>query len=298
MLTTRRRRLVGLLALALVWTATPATEAASGDCQKVNNPWCSASGSTPGGSGANGTGTGGGGSGCSWGGQPFPCTDPEFGSYLGNGCYWKQVSTQAGMPPPAGQDPSKGVWGVKSCYTAPGSGAVMQMYWWRVNAAPTVDPAVLARRALAKLQLLGAQIVVAPQPGGAGAVGLPVWLATTVTPQTWGPASASESEGGVTVTVTARASRIVWQMGDGGTVSCNNPGTVYAPRYGMAASPTCGYVYARPSSTPAHPHGRYTITATTYWTVDWAGGGQTGVLTPTSQAQTSVEIGEVQVVGQ
>jgi hypothetical protein len=161
-----------------------------------------------------------------------------------------------------------------------------------------VDPAQLAQRALAKVHLLGARMVVAPQSGGAGAVGLPVWLSTAVSALTWGPVSASESEGGVTVTITARASRIVWQMGEGGTVSCANPGTAYEPRFGMAASPTCGYVYSRPSSTTAHPHGRYTITATTYWTVDWAGGGQSGVLSPTSQAQTSVEIGEVQVVAQ
>lgn len=226
------------------------------------------------------------------------CTDPDYGTYLGNGCYFAPFVPQPSTRPPSGDDPSKGVWGVKSCYMAPGSEAVTQLYVWRRNPVPAVDPAVLARRALAKVHLLGARIVVAPQPGGAGAVGLPVWLATAVTPQTWGPVSAGETQGGVTVTITARASRIIWQMGDGGTVSCEGPGTAYEPRFGMAASPTCGYVYVRPSSTPAHPHGRYTIIATTYWTVDWAGGGQTGVLTPTSQAQTSVEIGEVQVVGQ
>ena len=33
-------------------------------------------------------------------------------------------------------------------------------------------------------------------------------------------------------------------------------------------------------------------------TVDWAGGGQTGVLNPTSQSQTSVEIGEIPVLVQ
>jgi hypothetical protein len=228
----------------------------------------------------------------------MPCTDPDYGTYLGNGCYFAPYASQPTTRPPSGDDPSKGVWGVKSCYTAPGSGVVMQLIMWRRSPTPTVDPAVLARRALAKLQLLGAQIVVAPQPGGAGAVGLPVWLSTAVTDGTWGPQRASESEGGVTVTITARASRIVWSLGDGNSVACANPGTAYEPRFGMAASPTCGYVYARPSSTPAHPHGRYTITATTYWTVDWAGGGQSGVLTPTSQASTSVEIGEVQVVAQ
>ncbi|HEY6795930.1 MAG TPA: hypothetical protein VI248_14735 [Kineosporiaceae bacterium] len=156
----------------------------------------------------------------------------------------------------------------------------------------------VAQRALAKLHLSGAQIVVAPQASGAGAVGLPVWLSTAVTTGTWGPQQASDTEGRITVSINARASRIVWRMGDGGSVSCANPGTAYEPRFGMAASPTCGYVYAAPSSTLAHPHARYTITATTYWTVTWAGDGQNGGMTPTSQAQTSVEIGEVQVVSQ
>ena len=80
--------------------------------------------------------------------------------------------------------------------------------------------------------------------------------------------------------------------------TCANPGTPYDPKYGMSASPTCPYTYPVPSSTTAHPHDRFTITATTYWTVNWSGGGQTGVLNPTSQSQTSVEIGEIPVVVQ
>jgi hypothetical protein len=188
---------------------------------------------------------------------------------------------------------------VKSCYTAPGSGVVTQLYQWRKNASAAPDPAQIAQRALAKIHLLGAQFGIAPRPSGSGAVGLPVWLWTAVNAGTWGPQSASDTEGEVTVTITARASRIVWSMGDGGNaVTCAGPGTPYAARYGMAASPTCGYVYARPSRTAADPNGRYTITATTFWAVTWVGGGQSGVLHPTSQAQTSIAVGEVQVVGQ
>lgn len=289
--------LAPLLAVALLWLAAGPAEA-DGQCTASTAPWCTSNGSAPGTPAGGGANTGGHGAGCTWNGQPVPCTDPGFGSYLGNGCYWQPLVPQPHVVPPSGDNPSKGVWGVKSCYTAPGSGVVMQLYVWRRNPAPTMTPAQIARLALAKLHLLGAQIVVAPQPGGAGTVGLPVWLSTTVTTGTWGPQHASDTEDGITVAITARASRIVWALGDGSTVSCANPGTAYESRFGMAASPTCGYVYALPSSTPAHPHGRYTITATTYWTVTWAGGGQTGVLTPTSQAQTSVEIGEVQVVGQ
>jgi hypothetical protein len=298
MLTRPRLLFAPILAAAMVWSVVGVAHAAGGGgCDTSTQPWCSTNGSGSGASPGSGN-SGGGVGGCSWNGQPIPCTDPDYGTYIGNGCYFAPYSPQPTTVPPSGSDPTTGLWGVKSCYTAPGSGAVMQLIEWRRNPAPSMTAAQIAQLALAKLHLLGAQIVVAPQPGGAGAVGLPVWLSTVMTAGTWGPQTASDTEGDITVTITAQASRIVWSMGDGGTVPCGNPGTPYDPKFGMAASPACGYVYAVPSSTPAHPHGRYTITATTFWTVTWTGDGQSGVLTPTSQAQTSVEIGEVQVVGQ
>ena len=297
---TRGRIIAALMIAVGLVLAVPAPARAGGTCDPTTDPWCSSNGSGPGGGGGNGGGGGGGGggAGCTWNGQTVPCQDPQFGTYMGNGCYWKALVPAPIEPPPGGQDPTKGAWGVRSCYTAPGSGVVMQMYWWMDNAAVGPTPAQLAAQALAKIHLLGAQIGIAPQPGGSGAVGLPVWLWTAVTPNTWGPLSASATGGGITVTVTAKASRIVWNMGDGDQVTCANPGTPYDPKYGMSASPTCPYTYPVPSSTTAHPHDRFTITATTYWTVNWSGGGQTGVLNPTSQSQTSVEIGEIPVVVQ
>jgi hypothetical protein len=295
------RRLIAVMilaALASIVLAGPAAADGGGDCDHNPDPSCI----TWGGGGGNdggGSGSGGGsGGGCSWQGQSVPCQDPDYGYYVGGGCYWQALNPAPVAAPPAGKDPAKGAWGVRSCYTAPNSGVATQVYYWMddPNAGPT--PAELAQQALAKIHLLGARIGIAPRPGGSGAVGLPVWLWTAVTPGTWGPLSASASGGGITVTVTAKASRIVWRMGDGGQVVCANPGTAYQARHGMASSPTCGYTYSTPSSTTAHPHGRYTITATTYWTVNWSGGGQTGVLNPTSQSQTNVEIGEIQVVGQ
>jgi hypothetical protein len=222
-----------------------------------------------------------------------PCDDPEFGFYIGDGCYWKAYDPQpVDHPPPGGQDPKDGRWGVKSCYLAPGSTRVTQLNYWLENPTTGPTPNELAQHALAKIHLSGAEIGTASK----SKVGLPVWLWTAVTPSTWGPLSASASGGGVTVNVTAKATSIVWDMGDGTRVTCANPGTAYAASYGAASSPSCGYTYAVPSSTADHPHDRYTITATTYWSVTWAGGGESGTLTPTSQAQTSVEIGEIQVV--
>jgi hypothetical protein len=272
-----------------------------GECDEAVNPDCRVEGSRPGG-GGNGGGSGGG-TGCPWNGVQVPCTDPDFGVYIGGGCYWERLNpVPVGATPPDGKDPGKGAWGTRSCYLAPGAQHVQQITYWLEDPQDGPTPAELAQQALAKIRLLGARIGVTPDPGGSGVVGLPVWLWTAVTPGTWGPLSASASGGGITVTITARAQRIVWAMGDRDSGRhpkiCHNPGTPYQPRYGNSMSPTCGYRYTVPSVTAANPNGRYTVTATTHWRVDWSGGGQSGVLTPTSQSQTSVRIGENLVVGQ
>lgn len=272
-----------------------AVQAAGGDCDRDPNPTCITFGGTGGLSGA-GHGSSGGSGGCTWQGISVACTDPDFGFYMGGGCYWRAIEPSPDFPPPAGKDPSTGAWGVQSCYLHPGGSAVDQVNFWLDDPSATVTPAQLAAQALAKIHLLGSEIGVAPDPSGVGAVGLPVWLWTAVTPGTWGPLSASASAGGITVSITARAHRIVWDMGDGHHITCNNPGTRYRPSYGDSESPTCGYVYSSPSSTIANPGGRYTITATTAWTATWAGGGQTGTLSPKSRSQASVEIGEIQVL--
>jgi hypothetical protein len=289
------RVFVALLLTAGLGVLTPATARADpADCDKTTNPYCQVEG---GGSGGGGGGSGGGGAGCFFKGQQVPCSDPDFGFYTGGGCYWQALSPPPDYPPPDGRDATKGAWGVRTCYREPGGHEVTQVYQWLDTPPGGPTPAQLAQQALAKIHLLGAQIGMTPDPNGSGAVGLPVWLWTAVTPGTWGPLSASASGGGITVTITAKAQRIAWQMGDGQIRTCDNPGTPYEDRFGNSMSPTCGYRYNLPSATAANPSGRYTVTATTYWQVDWSGGGQTGVLNPTSQSQTSVRIGEIPVVG-
>ena len=59
-------------------------------------------------------------------------------------------------------------------------------------------------------------------------------------------------------------------MGDGTTVVCTKRGTPYADSFGRRSSPDCGHTYTR--------QGRYTVRATSYWIVDWAGIGQTGTI--------------------
>jgi hypothetical protein len=295
---TRRLLIVALLGVGF-GLLVPAVAAANPGCDTTSDPFCQADGAAPGRPDGEGGGGGGGGQGCAFAGHPMPCTDPDYGFYIGDGCYWKRLDPPpAALAPLPGKDPTTGGWGIESCYSEPGGDNVQQRYSWLENPPGGPTPAELAQQALAKIQLRGAQIGITPDPNGSGAVGLPVWLWTAVTPGTWGPVSASASGGGITVTITAKAHRIVWTMGDGQSTTCDNPGTPYEAGFGNSMSPTCGYRYTVPSANGANPDGRYTVTATTYWRVDWSGGGQSGVLTPTSQSQTSVRIGEIAVVGQ
>jgi hypothetical protein len=101
----------------------------------------------------------------------------------------------------------------------------------------------------------------------------------------------------LTVTIRAQAVSIAWDMGDGHTVTCDNPGTPYEPRFGNQPSPTCGYVYTTPSRD--RPGGVFPVVATTTWRVTWEGGGESGAYTVVRQsAPTPVRIGELQVVTQ
>ncbi|MCX4429567.1 ATP/GTP-binding protein [Streptomyces mirabilis] len=161
---------------------------------------------------------------------------------------------------------------------------------------PAVDPAVLAQQAIDKMQLVGPDIA-SPRVAGRYTVGVPMWMWVNQSATTFGPNTASATAGGVTVTATAKVSKIVWRMGDGATVTCTGAGTAYKASDGMSESPTCGHVYTTTSGGALG--GKYGVTATSTWTIDWqvaGGGGETGQLAETRQSQMQVPIGELQVV--
>ncbi|MFJ3817746.1 hypothetical protein [Streptomyces sp. NPDC090056] len=97
------------------------------------------------------------------------------------------------------------------------------------------------------------------------------------------------------MTATAKVTRIVWDMGDGKSVTCTTPGTPYRAEFGKQPSPDCGHRYTAPSSTAST--GKYHVTATSTWTIDWqATTGQTGQLIETRQSAVDVTVVEVQVL--
>ncbi|MFI9040910.1 ATP/GTP-binding protein [Streptomyces sp. NPDC053726] len=159
--------------------------------------------------------------------------------------------------------------------------------------APQVDLQELAQRAVDSMTLLGPDIT-SPRTAGKYTIGVPMWMWVNQSATTYGPNRASASAGGVTVTATAKVSKMVWTMGDGATVTCNGPGTPYQGSEGMAQSPTCGHVYEKSSS--GAQKGKFAVTATSTWTIDWQGGGAVGQLTEIRQTNVQVAIGELQVV--
>ena len=115
------------------------------------------------------------------------------------------------------------------------------------------------------------------------------------TAEAYGPNTATASAGAVTVTATAKVSQIVWDMGDGHT------GHLHHGRHARTSRPTARRVHrtaATATATPPRtkPGQKYPVTATSTWTIDWRGGGQTGQLTQTRQSQTQVSIGQLKVL--
>ena len=155
------------------------------------------------------------------------------------------------------------------------------------------DPRVLAQQAIAlmRLRAINIGIVPEPRPGSVGIIGMPTWMwAQNLSQSTWGPITKSASAGGSMVTATAKVDRVVWAMGDGSTVACTGPGTAYQDSFGKKSSPSCGHTYTR--------QGTYTVRATSYWTVLWAGIGQSGTISLNFTQTTNITMGEAQVLTQ
>lgn len=294
-----RRRVAGLvtvLALTLVTTALPGAAPAAADPPGAVCPPgqtnCDVWGDEPGGpgnggdnGGNNGGNNGGGNRTCTRGDEVVPCYDPALGWFnQSDGCYYKVSDPQPdGVP--------EGM----TAYTRTCLGAAPQNVF--LPEPPPgfdpPDPATLAARALASINRKRPTVHMAPDPdNGPGLVGLPVWLWTdpAAAPSRDNPIRASASERGVTVTISAYVEEIVWNMGNGDTVTCTGPGTPYSG--GGGKSPTCGYDgYPKSSG-----DGRYTITATANWVVPWSGGGMSDTIRNTLTASDEIEIDELQVV--
>ena len=191
--------------------------------------------------------------------QPYGCTytaNPQALQVLGAG----------GATP--------GQWIIPTCA---GPGVIDPMPpFWVSGAQPAavvvqVNPVVLAQQAVNQLGFGSPTIEMAPPSGSAQLVGVATWL--WIDPGGWRTLSASASAGTVTTTAQATPSKVVWDMGDGHSVTCDGPGAPYTAS-DPNGSTSCSYTWVRAGS--------YAVTATMYWSVTWAatgapGGGNLGV---------------------
>lgn len=176
-------------------------------------------------------------------------------------------------------------------------GGSLRYQFWIDNSEPVPppDPEVLAQRAVSQMNMTAIDIGSYPHttkqsPESIGIIGWNVWMwVSDASAETFGPITRSASAGGYTVTATAQVTEVVWDMGNGDTVTCGK-GTKYT---GMGTtdikSPTCGYRYT--------DDGDYQISATTHWEVNWSGIGESGTIemeltTPPEQ----LTVAEIQVL--
>lgn len=179
--------------------------------------------------------------------------------------------------------------------TIPDWGVGFQRWLPDAPELPPPDPEILARRALASITVSPVTIGSVPQststnPEAMGIVGFPVWL--WADPAGARSQSASASERGFTVQITASLERVSWDLGDGGPpVTCKGIGVPFTGTVLMADSrPPCG------RESGYQRQGEYTVTATAFWAVSWSGIGRSGVIPLELTSQETVRVGELQVV--
>lgn len=150
-------------------------------------------------------------------------------------------------------------------------------------AAPQVTGADLARRAFATFA--------APAPAAefsptTSVVGVQTWLWLQ---GGWSSRSATASVPGLSATVTAQPTSVVWNMGDGEQTVCDGPGKEWDPNQPNATT-DCSYTYP--------VAGQFTVTVTVNFRTTWsASDGTAGQLgTITGRTTVPVTVDEIQAV--
>jgi hypothetical protein len=161
-----------------------------------------------------------------------------------------------------------------------------------------IDPRVLAVAARKNIPIGQFTINLNPTPPHDELVGLPMWM--WVTGDTLGSKSDTVNAGSVSVSATAVAKKVIFDMGDPNhtKIACSDPDAITDPR--PAGNTTCKYAYSRSSAPRAgHPADTYTITATIVWDVNYTVSGAPGggpLMPITRTATASVRVAEAQAI--
>ena len=160
--------------------------------------------------------------------------------------------------------PGPGTWYLPGCETFNVNGNAP--IWVPAGATPNALGPVSVPGLISEAQ--GSATLVDPHaelnPPGHQLVNFSTWL--SIPSSDWHAVVASASAGGVTATVMARPTAVVWNMGDGDTVTCGGPGTTYDPSEPASAQSTdCSYTW--PRSSASEPGGVFEVTATIVYQV-------------------------------
>ena len=229
---------------------------------------------------------------CTYDGDKIPCTSDD-GVWDGH-CYVQATDPQPPMNDPVWRGNTDGL--IVTC-TSPCEASdefcVVPISQWAAALPGAPDPAQLAERAVTAMTLHAIDIGIVPEEGPerVGIVGMPQWMwVNEPAPNTFGPITRSATAGQFTVTATASVDKVVWDMGDGTTVTCVGAGTPYEDRFDIMDSPDCGHRYTK--------QGKYEVTATSYWTVQWEGMDQSGTILRDFTSTANIVMGEAQVITQ
>lgn len=259
--------------------------------QGVNDPSGSTGGSTGGGS-TGGTSTGGKPGGCTSGGKKVPCQSVN-GSWSASRACWVSLAS----PQPPADDPLWDGHTTGHIYTcipdsANSTGMDISYDFWADSQPATGNPQVAANAAYdeARRKISSPQLGMTPLVGQA-LVGTDTWLWLDNPASAFGTVSATASVPGFQVTATLTATEVTWELGDGTTVTCRNPGTKWTAAKGEGPSPTCGHRYLA--------EGDMAVAATVRWEGSWASsdGRFGGDFTPLQMTDTrAMSVVEMQVL--
>lgn len=179
-------------------------------------------------------------------------------------------------------------------YWCDGSGTTAVNGSFLVPEGGLVDPRGLALDALDDVQIDPPAIRTSPSEDGQLFVQVPTWL--WIDGGWWHGYEATATAGRVWSKVVAQPVSVTWQLGDGTSLMCTGPGTVWTP--GAPEDGTdCSHIYRRSSA--GRPGGTFPITATVQLTVAWTSNAPFGGTLPAIDRPASLDVvvGEIQAIG-